>query len=340
MKLSFVPRVNGIFSRIAGFVLRSWLGAGVLLVGVEPVLAQAPIRFNSIQVLTNREVALNLSNAPVRIDAASTLNSNAWRPLVTFTPSAPSITFTDTAAPYLLQRYYRAESVAATNLAGDYLATDDGDVLIRAINHASVVLQWQGRMIYVDAVNGSAPYVGLPKADLILVSHTHGDHFSSSTIDLVRGTNAVIVAPQAVFNGLSVAQKPIAVVLTNGAITAAHGITIEAVPAYNLTTSNHPKGVGNGYVLTLGGRRIYFSGDTEDVPEIRALANIDVAFLCMNIPFTMTVDKAISTTRDMRPRVVYPYHYRNSDNTFADLNRFKRQVGQDLGIEVRFRKWY
>jgi L-ascorbate metabolism protein UlaG (beta-lactamase superfamily) len=208
------------------------------------------------------------------------------------------------------------------------------------VNHASVVLQWKDRIIYNDPVGGAPPFAGIPKANLVLVSHTHGDHFNGATIDLIRATDAVLVVPQAVFNSLSTAQRAIAVVLTNGGVTTAHGMTIEAVPAYNLTTSNHPRGVGNGYVVTIGGRRVYFSGDTEDVPEIRVLPNIDVAFLCMNIPFTMSVDKAISTTRQMRPRVIYPYHYRNQDGTYADLNEFKRRVAQDLGIEVRFRKWY
>ncbi len=301
---------------------------------------QTPARFHSVRVLTNGEIALSVSNAPVRVDAADTPTSPNWQPLATFTPTASSVTFTDSAAPYLLRRFYRAEAVAATNLSGDHLVTEDGDVVVHSINHASVVLRWKERLIYVDPVGGASPYGGIPKADLILVTHAHGDHFNAGTLDSVRAPAAVLVVPAAVYNSLSTAQRAGAVVLTNGASTSAFGLTIEAVPAYNLTTSNHPKGVGNGYVVTIGARRIYFSGDTEDVPEIRALRNIDLAFLCMNIPFTMSVDKAISTTREMRPRVVYPYHYRNSDNTYTDLNRFKREVGQDLGIEVRFRKWY
>jgi L-ascorbate metabolism protein UlaG (beta-lactamase superfamily) len=140
-----------------------------------------------------------------------------------------------------------------------------------------------------------------------------------------------------VFDRFSTALQDLTTVLTNGAATEIAGVAVTAVPAYN---ANHPKGAGNGYVLTLGGRRIYFSGDTEDIPEMRALENIDVAFVCMNLPFTMTVAKASSAVRAFRPRVVYPYHYRNSDGTFADLNAFRRQVGTDLGVEVRLRKWY
>ena len=110
------------------------------------------------------------------------------------------------------------------------------------------------------------------------------------------------------------------------------------MPAYNLTSSFHPKGVGNGYVLTVGGKRIYVSGDTEDTPELRGLTNIDVAFVCMNLPYTMSVDKAVSAVREFQPKTVYVYHYQGYSN--ADVTRFKQSVGTDRGIEVRLRKWY
>jgi L-ascorbate metabolism protein UlaG (beta-lactamase superfamily) len=124
-------------------------------------------------------------------------------------------------------------------------------------------------------------------------------------------------------------------VLTNGAAAELLGLKVEAVPAYNRTSTFHPKGVGNGYVVTIGGKRLYVSGDTEDVPEIRALRDIDVAVVCMNLPYTMTVAQAASAVRELRPAVVYPYHSQGSD-----LNQFKRLAGADLGIEVRLRKWY
>jgi len=313
-----------------------WLGFPGLLA------AQAVPEFTAIQALTNREIALQLSGVVglnYRIDAATTLPS--WSPLVTLTGATVTLQHTDTAAPYLSTRFYRAEELSGTNiLTGDYLLTGDGEVIIHPIGHASFVMAWQGKMIYNDPTNGAAPYLGLPRADLILVSHTHGDHFSSATIDAVRGSNTVIIAPQAVYNSLSAPQKALTLVLTNGASTNALGLLVEAVPAYNLTSTYHPKGVGNGYVLTIGGKRIYISGDSEDIPEMRALSQIEVAFVCVNQPFTMPVDKASSALRDFRPRVIYPYHYRNSDGTFSDLNDLKRRVGQDLGIEVRLRKWY
>ncbi len=195
-------------------------------------------------------------------------------------------------------------------------------------------------MIYNDPVGDAALFQGIPRADLILISHAHGDHFNNSTLGVVTNSGSVIIAPPVVYNTMPAELKNLTRVMTNGATTQVLGLTIEAVPAYNLTSSNHPKGVGNGYVLTLGGRRIYLSGDSEDIPEMRSLQNIDVAFVCMNVPFTMPVDKASSAVRDFRPRVIYPYHYRNQGGSLADLTAFKRQVGIDLGSEVRLRNWY
>jgi L-ascorbate metabolism protein UlaG (beta-lactamase superfamily) len=116
------------------------------------------------------------------------------------------------------------------------------------------------------------------------------------------------------------------------------GMQIQAVPAYNTNHANHPFGRGNGYILTMGGRRVYMAGDTGPSPEMRVLPNIDVAFIPMNLQFTMSTTQAVSVVRDMRPKVIYPYHY--SGSPVADLNWFKRQVSNDLGIEVRVRNWY
>jgi L-ascorbate metabolism protein UlaG (beta-lactamase superfamily) len=233
-----------------------------------------------------------------------------------------------------------APSENAPALSGDRLATDDGEVIIHPVNHATFLLGWKGKTIYVDPVGGAAPFQGLPRADLILVAHGHGDHFSASTIEAVRKTNAVIVAPPAVHNTMSEAQKSVTAVLPNGAKINVLGLGIEAVPAYNLSASFHRRGEGNGYVLTVGGRRIYVSGDTEDTPEMRQLQNIEVAFLCMNLPYTMTVEKAAGAVRAFQPKVVYPYHYRNRDGTLADLKAFEKLVATVPGIEVRIRKWY
>ena len=220
----------------------------------------------------------------------------------------------------------------------DTIGTEDGALKIFPINHATLALQWKDRTIYVDPVNGAKAFQGLPKPDLILVTDIHGDHFSKETLAELAGPNTKLVCPAAVVDQMTPDLRNSATILTNGQTGELLGIHIEAIPMYNLTTERlkfHNKGRGNGYVVTLGGKRIYLSGDTEDIPEMRALKNIDVAFVCMNLPYTMTVEQAARAVRDFKPRVVYPYHYRGSD-----LNKFKELVGTDAGVEVRLRDWY
>ncbi len=300
--------------------------------------AQEAPRLSNIQILSNKETWLQLS-APTginyRIDAST--NLPAWSGLVTLPLGIGTLQHTDTAAPYFNQRYYRAQQVTGTNVfTGDHLSTTNGDVVIHPIIHASFVMRWQGKIIYNNPTNGSSAYPGIPKADLILISHSHPDHFSSSTIDAVRNTNAIIIAPRSVYTNLTATLKAITIVLTNDASANVLGLSVEAVPAYN---SNHPRGTGNGYILTMGGKRIYISGDTGDILEMRSLLNIDVAFVCMN-SFTMSVTNAASAVRDFQPKVIYPYHFKNTGGLLSDLSDFKKQVGADLGIEVRVRKWY
>ena len=324
-------------SRAAFFLLSYVVGIILLISGVWLATAFAstsPV----LQKLANGDVRIQHSTQAglyYRIEFSNELQS--WSPMVTLL-SPGLLQHTDTAAGYFPKRFYRVGELTGTNLfTGDHLVTDSGDVVIHPINHASFVMSWNGKMIYSDPVGGATPYQNLQKADLILVTHGHGDHFSASTIDAVRAVGARIIAPQAVFNSMSTAQRNLTTVLANGANADAIGLNVAAVPAYN---ANHPQGVGNGYVLTIGGRRVFVSGDTGDVTEIRTLTNIDVAFLCMNVPFTMNITQAASTIRQMKPKVVYPYHYRNQDGSYADLNGFRQQVGTDLGIEVRVRAWY
>ncbi len=294
--------------------------------------------------LTNREVALSVNSTAgqfYRVDAATNLTvSNRWSSLVSF-QSTGANQHTDSAAPFSISRFYRAEQLTNAPLfTGDHLSTTNGgDIVMRPINHASFVMSWNGKVIYNDPVGGATPYAGLPKADLILVSHSHSDHFSSSTLDAVRGTSCVILAPIAVYNGMTTTLKALTTVLTNGVSTNVYGITVETVTA---TNSNHAPGFGLGYVLNMGGRRIYMAGDTGDIPPIHALTNIDVAFVCMNTPFTMTPAQATNAVRSFRPGVVYPYHYKDAAPSNATTNAayFKQILGLDSGTEVRLRKWY
>lgn len=297
--------------------------------------------FTQIQRLTNQEILLkwNGSIGPhYRLDVST--NLVLWEPWITLVSTGQN-QVADSASPYNESRFYRTLRLEGTNgLTGDYLLTEDGFVVIHPVYHASLILGWKGLTIYIDPADSATRYRNLPRADLILITHDHGDHFDNNILNAVRGTNSVILATGTVYNRLTTVLKNTAAAMANGARTNLLGLEVEAMPAYNLTASQHPRGSGNGYVLTLGRKRIYIAGDTENIPEMLALQAIDVAFLPMNTPYTMDVNKAAGAVREFKPRIVYPYHYRNANSTYSDLNAFKRQVGNDLGIEVRLRKWY
>jgi L-ascorbate metabolism protein UlaG (beta-lactamase superfamily) len=301
--------------------------------------AQEPLRVELTQIATNRDVTVRTVNAtsPYLTLERST-NVGKWDALSTFKTTATN--FIDSGGSYREQSFYRALEVEGTDvLTGDHLPTENGNLTIHPVNHASFVMSWNGLMIYNDPVGGATPYKTFPRADLILVSHEHSDHFDSGTLSAVRKTNGttVIITPRTVYNSLGTQLKEITTVLANGESTNVFNIQIDAVPAYN---SNHPKGTGNGYVINLGSRRLYMTGDTGAITEMKALTDIDVAFVCMN-SFTMTVSQASGIVRDFAPRIVYPYHFANPNGTSpSDVNLFRRQVGTDQGIEVRLRKWY
>ena len=311
-----------------------------VLAGTALSAPAQPVEFTGLQHLSNREAVLKF-NGPTgqvyRIDVSTNLTS--WVAMVSFPFTNTSLQHTDTAAPFLSERFYVARQWSGSNLVtGDHLPTPDGDVIIRPIYHASLALSWSNKMIYVDPANNS--YGGLPKADLILFTHNHSDHFNAGSTSGFTNSGATIIAPQNVFSALSADLKSLTLVLTNGMSTNRMGVGIEAMPAYNLANTPHSKGPNNGYVLTIGGQRIYIAGDTEDTAEMRALPDIHVAFLPINQPYTMTASQAVSAVRAFCPRVVYPYHYRNADSSFTDLNGFKQQVMTNPGTEVRLRKWY
>ena len=293
--------------------------------------------FTNTTRLTNREILLRLNaTAGQRYRIDTSTNFAEWQPLLTSSSTGLN-QHADSAAPYLDRRYYRAEQLSGTaHVTGDYLTTTNGDVLIHLVRHASLVMTWNGVVIYNDPDTFATPlYTGLPKANLILISHEHGDHFDTPALNAATNVNCVIIAPQVVYDMMGLQLRALTTVLTNGMTTNVLGMRIDAVPAYN---ANHPRGRGNGYVATIGGRRIYIAGDTGDTPEMRALPNIDMAFVPMNLQFTMSSTQAVGVVRAMRPKVVYPYHY--SGSPVPDMNWFKQQVSNDLNIEVRIRNWY
>jgi L-ascorbate metabolism protein UlaG (beta-lactamase superfamily) len=225
----------------------------------------------------------------------------------------------------------------------DQIPTSNGNLTIHPVHHAGVVLTWNGKRIVADPTSfppgdksGAADFKGANPPDLILITHEHADHFSVPTLTELVGPNTVIVAPQSVYGMLPAALQAKTKVMKNGEKGTYAGVPIEAVVEYNTTAERqmyHPKGRDNGYVLTMGGKRIYLAGDTEEAPELKNLPNIDVAFVPMNLPYTMTVDAAAQWVKDFKPKIVYPYHYAESD-----VNKFKTLVGN--ASEVRLRKWY
>jgi L-ascorbate metabolism protein UlaG (beta-lactamase superfamily) len=212
--------------------------------------------------------------------------------------------------------------------------TSAGAVTITAIRHASMMIQAGGKVIHVDPWS-QGNYDGLPQADLILLTDIHPDHLDKPVIDKLSKPGTAIIAPEAVAKTIAQAK-----VLRNGESMAWDAWKIEALPMYNLKRGPsegklyHDKGRGNGYVLTFGGVRFYIAGDTEGIPEMRALKNIDVAFVPMNLPYTMTPEEAADAVRAFHPKIVYPYHYQGSN-----IKDFARLLNGS-GIDVRLRDWY
>ena len=225
----------------------------------------------------------------------------------------------------------------------DQLTIGDELLTIQPVKHGAVAFTWKKKTIYVDPYGGAKVFAGLPQPDLILITDIHPDHLDPETLQNFDKSGATVVAPKAVAEKLPAAFKKKAVVIGNGGSTKQLGVNITAVPMYNLpetADSKHPKGRGNGYILNFDGTNIYLSGDTEDIPEMRNLKNIKVAFVCMNLPFTMDIEQAANAVLAFKPEIVYPYHYRGQ-HELSDVNEFKKLVRNgNSEIEVRLREWY
>ncbi|TDQ16241.1 L-ascorbate metabolism protein UlaG (beta-lactamase superfamily) [Algoriphagus boseongensis] len=233
--------------------------------------------------------------------------------------------------------------IPSLSFAQDRIPAKGNDVVITPIFHGTLVVDYGDLTVYVDPYGGAARFASQKPADLVLITDIHGDHHNQETLDGLDLSQTTIIAPKEVAEKLPAGKYKAIEILGNGQTTTFMGAKIKAIPMYNLPEtedSRHPKGRGNGYVVEMGGKSFYFSGDTEDIPEMRALKNIDVAFVCMNLPFTMTEEQAASAVSEFKPGIVYPYHFRGSQG-FSDVEKFKTLVNQSAPkVDVRLRNWY
>lgn len=217
----------------------------------------------------------------------------------------------------------------------DVLKTSTGNVYMKFLGHASMLFQYNKKNIYIDPSSAYAKFDNLPKADIIIITHEHYDHLDLKAINEIRKKSTIIVATEA-----CMAASP-NIIMKNGDSKEEDGIKIEAVPAYNIVHKTeqgqlfHPKGNGNGYVLTIGGKRIYIAGDTENIPEMKQLKNIDIAFLPLNLPYTMDITMFVDAAKMVKPKILYPYHCYGSN-----LEQAKAALSNEKGIEVRIKNFY
>lgn len=225
-------------------------------------------------------------------------------------------------------------SAAQNQFESDTIATSSGDLKITFIGHGTLLFHFNERVIHVDPVSRYADYSKMPKADIILVTHHHGDHLDKKTIEQIKTPNTDLILTETcakeIQNGI---------VMKNGDVKTVKGIKVEAVPAYNIVHKRangepfHPKGVGNGYVITFGDKKVYIAGDTENIPEMKELSGIDCAFLPMNLPYTMTPKMVAEAVKMFNPKILYPYHFGNTNvNELVELLKEKKDC------EVRIRK--
>jgi L-ascorbate metabolism protein UlaG (beta-lactamase superfamily) len=219
-------------------------------------------------------------------------------------------------------------------LEEDVFKTSAGDLKITFIGHGTLMFEFGGKVIHVDPVSREGDYTKLPKADLIMITHEHSDHLDQGAIALLRKEKTSIVLTEK-----CAAEVKGGIVMKNGDKQTVEGLEIEAVPAYNIVHERspgmpfHPKGVGNGYIITFGDKRVYVAGDTENTPEMKALENIDIAFLPMNLPYTMTPEMVADAAKAFRPKILYPYHYGKTDT-----NELVKLLADEKDIEVRVRQ--
>jgi len=232
---------------------------------------------------------------------------------------------------------------AQVAVADEYL-TKKGPLTIQPILHASMVMEWNNQTIYIDPSRIEKINHGSAKADLVFITDIHGDHLNVKTLKSVITPKTILVMPLAAQLKLKNSDlKNTIITMRNGDTKKIEGFRVSAIPMYNLpesSKSRHIKGRGNGYVFNFSGTRVYISGDTADIKEMRLLKNIDIAFVCMNMPYTMTVEQAASAVLDFKPKTVYPYHYRGKGG-LSDVDKFKKIINaKNASINVVLANWY
>jgi L-ascorbate metabolism protein UlaG (beta-lactamase superfamily) len=224
-------------------------------------------------------------------------------------------------------------SLAQKQFETDIIKTSAGDLKITFVGHGTLIFSFGGKVIHIDPVISEADYTKLPQADIILITHEHGDHLDANAIKTIRKEKTMIILTE----NCSKTIKD-GIIMKNGDAKTVEGLKIEAVPAYNIVNKRnneipyHPKGEGNGYIIAFGDKRVYIGGDTENIPEMKRLKNIDIAFLPMNLPYTMTPEMVADAAKVFKPKILYPYHYGNTDTKkLVDLLKDVKD------IEVRIR---
>lgn len=225
-------------------------------------------------------------------------------------------------------------TLSASDFEKDVFKTSKGDLTITFIGHGTLMMELDGKIIHIDPVGRYADYTNLPKADLILITHEHGDHLDLGAIEKVKKESTEVVLTKVCsekYNGGKI--------MKNGDSRTFAGFKIDAVPAYNIKNVRsegnpfHPKGIGNGYVIQFGDKKVYVAGDTENIPEMANLKDIDIAFLPMNLPYTMTPEMVADAAKSFNPKILYPYHYGETDTGIL-VELLKNQND----TEVRIRK--
>ncbi len=233
---------------------------------------------------------------------------------------------------YLFLLVSLSESMA-TDFEKDRFKTSQGDLAITFIGHGTLMMEFDGKVIHIDPVGRYADYAEMPDADLILITHEHGDHFDLDAMEKIKKTDTEIVLTKTCAERYGSGK-----ILENGEFATVKGLFIEAVPAYNIqhmrseNVPYHPKGSGNGYVITFGNKKVYIAGDTENIPEMADLKNIDIAFLPMNVPYTMTPPMVKDAVRLFKPKILYPYHFGNTDTSV--LVELMKDV-EDVEVRIR-----